>query len=98
MAFLLPNAFRASSDQDVRHRITFSGGWDLPIEQAWNSGPKRLTQGWSLFPDRDLAYRIAVSISSPACRIGSIPGAKGRPVQAILSTCYANVVGSLNSY
>ena len=45
-----PGLFRASSDQDVRHRITFSGGWDLPFDRYWNDGPKRLTQGWSLFP------------------------------------------------
>jgi hypothetical protein len=42
--------FRGPSDQDIRHRITISGGWDLPFEQMWQSGPKRLTQGWSLFP------------------------------------------------
>jgi outer membrane receptor protein involved in Fe transport len=42
--------FRASSDMDVRHRVTFSGGWDLPFENMWREGPKRLTQGWSLFP------------------------------------------------
>jgi outer membrane receptor protein involved in Fe transport len=45
-----PELFRASSDFDVRQRITFSGGWDLPFDQAWSSGPKRLTQGWSLYP------------------------------------------------
>jgi outer membrane receptor protein involved in Fe transport len=45
-----PQLFRASSDQDVRHRITFSGGWDLPIDRMLSSAPKRLTQGWSLFP------------------------------------------------
>jgi len=45
-----PGLFRASSDQDVRNRITFSGGWDLPFDRDWRSGPKRLTQGWSLFP------------------------------------------------
>jgi len=45
-----PNLFRASSDQDIRHRITVSGGWDLPFDRMWSSGPKRLTQGWSLFP------------------------------------------------
>jgi outer membrane receptor protein involved in Fe transport len=45
-----PNLFRGSSDFDVRHRITFSGGWDLPFDQAWASGPKRLTQGWSIYP------------------------------------------------
>ena len=44
------NLFRASSDQDVRNRIVISGGWDLPIEHMWQSGPKRLTQGWSVFP------------------------------------------------
>lgn len=41
---------RASSDTDVRNRITLSGGWDLPFDRGWASGPKRLTQGWSLFP------------------------------------------------
>jgi outer membrane receptor protein involved in Fe transport len=45
-----PELFRASSDFDVRQRITFSGGWDLPFDRAWASGPKRLTQGWSLYP------------------------------------------------
>jgi len=45
-----PNLLRASSDFDVRNRFTFSGGWDLPFDRAWSSGPKRLTQGWSLFP------------------------------------------------
>jgi hypothetical protein len=45
-----PEQFRASSDFDVKNRITFSGGWDLPFDNLWNSGPKRLTQGWSLYP------------------------------------------------
>ncbi len=42
--------FRADSDFDVRQRLSFSGGWDLPFDRAWSSGPKRLTQGWSLYP------------------------------------------------
>jgi hypothetical protein len=45
-----PGHFRASSDSDIRHRIVFSGGWDVPFDHAWASGPKRLTQGWSLYP------------------------------------------------
>jgi hypothetical protein len=45
-----PGLFYASSDNDVRHRITFSGGWDLPFDRVWSGGPKRLTRGWSLYP------------------------------------------------
>ncbi len=45
-----PHLFYASSDNDVRHRISFSGGWDLPFDRAWAAGPKRLTKGWSLYP------------------------------------------------
>lgn len=48
--FFERNVFRTSSDFDIRHQFSFSGGWDLPFEQAWQSGPKRLTKGWSLFP------------------------------------------------
>jgi hypothetical protein len=45
-----PQYFYASGDSDVRHRISFSGGWDLPFDRAWGTGPKRLTKGWSLYP------------------------------------------------
>jgi hypothetical protein len=42
--------FRTSGDFDLRHRISFSGTWDLPFDHAWASGPKRLTKGWTLAP------------------------------------------------
>jgi Carboxypeptidase regulatory-like domain/TonB-dependent Receptor Plug Domain len=45
-----PDFYYASSDSDVRHRISFSGGWDLPFDRMWGAAPKRLTQGWSLYP------------------------------------------------
>ncbi|MGD0162117.1 MAG: carboxypeptidase regulatory-like domain-containing protein [Candidatus Sulfotelmatobacter sp.] len=45
-----PDLFYASGDSDVRQRISFSGGWDLPFDRMWATGPKRLTQGWSLYP------------------------------------------------
>lgn len=41
--------FRASSDFDVRQRFVFSGGWELPFANMWQSGPKRLTQGWNVY-------------------------------------------------
>src|SRR3984885_10808451 len=40
------NYFWASGDTDVRQVISFSGGWDLPFDHAWGSGPKLLTKGW----------------------------------------------------
>jgi outer membrane receptor protein involved in Fe transport len=45
-----PDLFYASADSDVRNRVSFSGGWDLPFDRTWASGPKRLTKGWSLYP------------------------------------------------
>lgn len=45
-----PRLYYASSDTDIRQRISFSGGWDLPFERMWGDGPQRLTRGWSLYP------------------------------------------------
>jgi outer membrane receptor protein involved in Fe transport len=59
-----PDIFRASSDFDVRQRITFSGGWDLPFERAWASGPKRLVKGWSLYPIFSWRTGFPLSINS----------------------------------
>ncbi len=44
------NLFRASSDFDLRHRIVLSGGWKLPVTELWPTAPKRLAQGWRVFP------------------------------------------------
>jgi Carboxypeptidase regulatory-like domain/TonB-dependent Receptor Plug Domain/TonB dependent receptor len=55
---------RAVSDSDVKHRITFSGGWDLPFDREWASGPKRLTKGWSLYPI--LSWRTGFPLDVPA--------------------------------
>lgn len=58
------NYFRASADIDVRHRITFSGGWDMAFDRWWGSGPKRLTQGWSWYPI--LTWRTGFPFDIPA--------------------------------
>jgi hypothetical protein len=88
-----PNLFRASSDQDVRNRITFSGGWDLPFDRDWISGPKRLTQGWSLFPivtwRSGLPFDIFARLSD---RFN--PGAEGPSGAGDPFDVHANIVGS----
>jgi outer membrane receptor protein involved in Fe transport len=88
-----PDLLRASSDQDIRHRITFSGGWDLPIEHMWNSGPKRLTQGWSLFPI--VTWRTGFPFDFFARLPGRFdPGSEGPSGAGDAFDVYANVVGS----
>jgi hypothetical protein len=88
-----PNLLRASSDQDVRHRITFSGGWDLPIDNMWSSGPKRLTQGWSLFPI--VTWRTGFPFDFFARLPGRFdPGSEGPSGAGDAFDVYANVVGS----
>jgi hypothetical protein len=56
--------FRASSDYDIRHRVVFSGGWDLPFDRHWVSGPKRLTKGWSVYPI--VSWRTGFPFDVPA--------------------------------
>jgi hypothetical protein len=92
-----PNLFRASSDQDVRNRVTFSGGWDLPIDHAWGSGPKRLTQGWSLFPI--VTWRSGLPFDIFA-RLGDRfnPGAEGPSAAGDPTDVHANVVGPTNTF
>ncbi len=88
------NLYRASSDQDVRSRVTFSGGWDLPIDRAFARAPKRLTQGWSLFPI--FTWRTGFPFDVFA-RLGDrfVPGAEGPSGAGDPYNVHANVVGSL---
>ncbi len=91
-----PNLFRSSSDQDVRDRITFSGGWDMPWDQLWSSGPKRLTQGWSLFPI--VTWRTGFPFDVFA-RFGDRfnPGSEGPSGAGDPYNVHANVVGATNT-
>jgi hypothetical protein len=63
--------FRASGDADVRNRVVLSGGWELPFAHMWDSGPKRLTRGWTL-------YSIITAQSGfPLDVIAGLPGPGG---------------------
>ncbi len=59
-----PHLFYASGDTDVRHRISLSGGWDMPFDRVWATGPKRLTKGWSFYPI--FTYRTGFPFDIPA--------------------------------
>jgi hypothetical protein len=74
-----PNLFYASGDSDVRQRISFSGGWDVPFDRMWVRGPKRLTKGWSLYPI--VTWRTGFPFDIPAGLSGTVdptnPGTSG---------------------
>lgn len=68
-----PGLFRASSDFDLRHVLTFSGGWDLPF----NRGPKALAQGWSLFPILSWRTGYPFTVTSGLTASTNDPGPSG---------------------
>jgi hypothetical protein len=70
-------AFRASSDQDVRQRLSFSGGWDLPFDQWLGGGPKLLTHGWSLYPILSWRTGFPLDLSAGVTSSPDKPGASG---------------------
>ena len=85
-----PGIFRASSDFDVTHRITFSGGWDLPLDRM-NGAPKRLVKGWSLYPI--FSWRTGFPLSINAQLLDSFspsdPGPSGAGDQYLANVDYA---------
>jgi hypothetical protein len=94
---LQPDLLRASGDTDVRNRITFSGGWDLPFEHAWQSGPKNLTQGWSLFPivtwRTGFSLDVLANLPSAFDVASEGPSGVGDPL-----VVRANLVGPTNTF
>jgi len=92
-----PNLFRSSSDQDLRQRITFSGGWDMPFDHLWGSGPKRLTKGWSLFPvvtwRTGLPFDVFARLAERFTPNAEGPSGAGDP-----GNVHANIVGPLNTF
>jgi hypothetical protein len=64
---------RASGDTDVRNRLVLSGGWELPFSHMWASGPKRLTSGWSLYPN------VTAQSGYPMDVVAGLPGPAGSP-------------------
>jgi hypothetical protein len=69
--------FRAVSDYDITHRIAFSGGWDLPFDRLWASGPKRLTKGWSVYPIMTWRTGFPMDISGQVPNRRTDPGPSG---------------------
>ena len=92
-----PQLYYASSDSDVRHRITFSGGWDIPIDRLWAGGPKRLTKGWSIYPivTWRTGFPFDISAGLPGSSDPNNPGTSGAGDPYLTN---AAVLGPLTTY
>jgi Carboxypeptidase regulatory-like domain/TonB-dependent Receptor Plug Domain/TonB dependent receptor len=69
--------FRASGDTDVRQIIALSGGWTLPFDRMWGSGPKLLTKGWSLYPIVSWRTGFPLDVLSGLSATDTDPGPAG---------------------
>jgi hypothetical protein len=69
--------FYGNSDFDLRQRVTFSGGWELPFAKAWATGPKRLTKGWSLYPIFFVQSGIPLDFTAGLHQHSGDPGPSG---------------------
>ena len=90
------NAFYASADTDIRRRFVLSGGWQLPFDKAWSSGPKRLTQGWILDPILTAQSGLPVDITGGLVQDGVTPGPSGDGDQNLVRPDWLG--GSLQTY
>jgi outer membrane receptor protein involved in Fe transport len=92
-----PDLDYASGDSDVRQRISFSGGWDLPFDRVWGKGPRRLTKGWGLYPivTWRTGFPFDIPASLPSSGDPANPGSSGAG-DPYLS--HAAVVGPIRTF
>lgn len=93
--FFQRNAFRASSDFDLRQQLTFSGGWELPFAHAFPNGPSRLTKGWNLYPIVSWHTGFPLDVLAQLPTLGGSPGPSGEGDAGIV---YANLVGPIKYF
>lgn len=69
--------FYAPAAYDVPQRFVLSGGWTLPFDRMWHSGPKRLTNGWTLYPIFSTQSGYPVDFGSGISINPKVPGPTG---------------------
>lgn len=88
--------FRADSDFDLRHYVAFSGVWELPFNKMWDSGPKRLTQGWTLYPIVTFRTGAPLTVFAGIANRGSRTGPSGVGDANLTLANQVNVVNYFN--
>lgn len=71
-----PERFRASSDEDIRHRLALSGQWELPFHRLWTRSGRRFTEGWTLYPIVSWRSGFPIDITAGITQLGD-PGPSG---------------------
>ncbi|MGC2698224.1 MAG: carboxypeptidase regulatory-like domain-containing protein [Candidatus Angelobacter sp.] len=92
--FFLPHIFRASSDFDLRHVLTFNGGWDLPF----NHGPQKLVKGWSLFPIVTWRTGYPFSVTAGLPQSTGTPGPSGAGDEQLVNADQVAKIQYLNAH
>jgi hypothetical protein len=86
--------FRASGATDIRNRLVFSGGWTMPLDHVWSTGPHWLTAGWSLYPIITAQSGMPIDVNAGLPVLGNgIPGPSGAGDQNLVRP---DVVGPLS--
>jgi outer membrane receptor protein involved in Fe transport len=89
--------FRASGDTDVRNAIVLSGGWELPFAHLWESGPKALIGGWTLYPIVTWHTGFPLDVFANLNTTPTDPGPSGAgDAGAVRADLVGNSVGTLN--
>ncbi len=89
--------FRASGDTDVRNALVMSGGWELPFDHMWQSGPKLLTEGWTLYPIFTWRTGFPIDVFAGLNTTFSDPGPSGAgDAGYVRADLVGNSVGTLN--
>ena len=88
---------RASGDTDVRQTFAISGGWTLPFDTLWQSGPKLLTKGWSLYPILNIRSGFPLDVFAGLNTSNGNPGPSGAGDAGIVRADYTGgSIGLLN--
>jgi outer membrane receptor protein involved in Fe transport len=89
------NYFRGSGDTDVRQTLSLSGGWDLPFDKLWSSGPRLLTKGWSIYPILTWRGGFPLDITANLQATNTDPGPAGDGAPNLVR---ADQVGPITTY
>ncbi len=91
--------FRASSDGEIRQRLTLSGAWELPLMNLWANGPKRLLKGWTIYPIVSYRTGFPLDIFAGLSQEDDAPGPSGAGDAAVVrANLMASAITKINPH